>query len=326
MKKKLWFLHIAIVFFVLWAGCAVKERSPVKPLRPVAIAKKMAVVASRPTGPIIKRKVGIGRFTNETNYGRGFLTDEEGDPLGKQAADILANHLVQSKKFIVIERPDIGKIKKEISGFSEGKEDSLLGVDAIILGSITEFGRETLGKTGFLSKTKKQVARCKVRLRLVNVATGYVFFSETGSWQATIETGTIMGMGSKASYDATLNDRAINAAITDLIDAIIKNLEERPWKSDILNIEGNQIFISGGSRQGLTKNQILGIYKPGKRIKSRQTGAKIHLPPTLLVKIKIDSFFGQNELDEGSICSLVEGDVSILSNFKELFVSTLEKD
>jgi curli biogenesis system outer membrane secretion channel CsgG len=291
----------------------------------LSAALKKKAVSTRPSGPILKRKVGIGRFSNETNYGRGFLSDSEGDPLGKQASDILTGHLVGSGKFIVVERPDINKIKTEISEFSKNKDDSLLGIDTIILGSITEFGRETAGKTGFLSKTKKQIARCKVTIRLVDISTGYAFFSETGAGQATIETGTILGMGSKASYDATLNDKAINSAITDLIDAIIKNLEERPWKSDILSVEENRAFISGGERQGLKKEQILGIYKPGKRIKSRQTGAYINLPPTLLAKIKIDSFFGQNELDEGSICSLVEGEISVLSKYKKLFVADLEK-
>jgi curli biogenesis system outer membrane secretion channel CsgG len=322
MKRILLFLSFATFFHILGTGCAVKEKSPPTPIPSLALKKK--AISIRPSGPILRRKVGIGRFSNETNYGRGFLTDSEGDPLGKQAADILGGHLVNSGKFIVVERPDIKKIKTEINEFSKGKDDTLLGIDTMILGSITEFGRETVGKTGFLSKTKKQVARCKVTIRLVDIATGYAFFSETGAGEATIETGTILGMGSKASYDATLNDKAINSAITDLIDAIIKNLEERPWKSDILSVEGNTVFISGGERQGLKKEQVLGIYKPGKRIKSQQSGAYINLPPTLLGKIKINSFFGNNEIDEGSVCLLVDGGTGILSNYKELFIANLE--
>ncbi|MCR5745029.1 MAG: penicillin-binding protein activator LpoB, partial [Bacteroidales bacterium] len=33
----------------------------------------------------IKRKVAIGRFTNETQYGKGIFYDKENDPMRKQA-------------------------------------------------------------------------------------------------------------------------------------------------------------------------------------------------------------------------------------------------
>src|SRR5271169_942095 len=168
--------------------------------------------------------------------------------LGKQASDMLATRLVASQKFLVFERPDLDKITAEQSVTGQS---NLIGVDALIIGSVTEFGRSTTGKSGFLSGTKVQTAHAKVELRLVDVRTGYVFFTASGTGDANTESGEIAGFGSKADYDATLNDRAIGAAISDVQSTLIAKLEERPWRTDILKVDGQQLYISGGSRQGL---------------------------------------------------------------------------
>ena len=47
-------------------------------------------------GKTYKRKIAIGRFTNETVYGRSLLTDAEFDRIGKQASDILGSRLIKS--------------------------------------------------------------------------------------------------------------------------------------------------------------------------------------------------------------------------------------
>ena len=38
----------------------------------------------------LKRKVAIGRFSNETQYAKGLFYDKENDPMRKQARDILS--------------------------------------------------------------------------------------------------------------------------------------------------------------------------------------------------------------------------------------------
>jgi curli biogenesis system outer membrane secretion channel CsgG len=114
---------------------------------------------------------------------------------------------------MVFERPDLNAVRAEqrISG-----ESNLVGVDALILGSVTEFGRANEAKQGFLSSTRRQVARAAVEIRLVDARTGHVFFTATGRGKATVEDGRVAGFGNRVGYDATLNDRAISAAIADL--------------------------------------------------------------------------------------------------------------
>ncbi len=65
--------------------------------------------------PTLKRKVAIARFGNEAQYGKSTLFGTNNNyNAEKQATDILSAKLVQSGKFILLERSDIDNINKEI--------------------------------------------------------------------------------------------------------------------------------------------------------------------------------------------------------------------
>jgi curli biogenesis system outer membrane secretion channel CsgG len=290
-------------------GCATTSTPQQVVTAPVSAARQADAQrqAALPQTKTLKRKVAIGRFTNETRYGKTFQVDANNDPLGKQVSDMLATRLVASQKFLVFERPDLDKVKAEQS---ITHESGLVGVDALVIGSITEFGRSTTGKSGFLSGTKVQNAHANVEIRLVDVKTGYVFFTASGTGDASTESGEIAGFGSKADYDATLNDRAIGAAISDVQNSLIAKLEERPWRSDILKVEGRQLYLSGGTRQGIQVGDVLNVLKAGEKVKSSQSGFDITLPAQTVGQVRIVSRFGDNETNEGSIADILSGDIT----------------
>jgi curli biogenesis system outer membrane secretion channel CsgG len=304
--KKLW-VHI-IVPIALLSGCATVKKQPEAVESSVSREAQLEAQKQQalPAKPKFKRKVAIGRFSNETRYGRSLLRDDENDPLGKQVSDILAGRLVESDRFLVFERPDINKLKAESE--LSGQALNVVGVDTMIFGSLTEFGHSTTGKKGFMSSTKKQTAEASVELRLVDVKTGHVFFTAKGTGTATVEAGEVAGYGSKASYDATLNDKAIDAAVSDVLNTLIRKLEEREWRTDILKIDGNQIFISGGTYQGIKQGEVFAVMSRGDEVKSQQTGFGIELPATKVGKIEVVSTFGTSESNEGSIAKILAGD------------------
>src|SRR5260370_6844239 len=110
---------------------------------------------------------------------------------------MLSTRLVASQQFLVFERPDLDKVKAEQT---ISHESGLVGVDVLVIGSVTEFGRSTTGKSGFLSGTKVQTAHAKVEIRLVDVRTGYVFFTAVGAGDASTESGEAPGFGIKTYY------------------------------------------------------------------------------------------------------------------------------
>jgi len=299
-------LRVAFAALFLSACATVSER-PVPVEAPVSRANQIAAqsAAQAPAAHRYKSKIAIARFTNESNYGRSLLTDQDLDRIGKQAGDMLMSRLVLSGKFLVLERPDAAKLEREqkLSG------GSMIGADTVIAGSVTEFGRSVGGKSGFLSSTKVQLAKAKVDIRLVDVKTGLAYFSANGSGEASTESGEIAGFGSRAEYDATLNDRAIAAAISDVVDRLVDKLSDRPWRTDILEVRGNDLFISGGERQGLKRGDTLAVLQATGTAKSKQTGFEIALPPRRVGTLRVVSLFGDSETNEGSVCRVIAGTV-----------------
>ncbi|OGW25808.1 MAG: curli production assembly protein CsgG [Nitrospirae bacterium GWC2_42_7] len=306
----------------LFVGCATVSEKPIILESPASKnqLQQAQTISQLPITKRYKRKIAIARFTNESNYGRALMNDQDYDRIGKQASDMLASKLIKSNKFVVFERTDINKIlsEKAISG-----DAGLVGVNALIIGSVTEFGRAITGKTGFLSSTKVQTARAKVDVRIVDVKTGQAFFSATGAGEANTESGEIAGYGNRAEYDATLNDRAISASISDMIDKLVSSLDERPWRTDVLEIQGGQLFISGGQRQGLKVGDMLQVMEKGQTMKSQQSGFDINLPPKKVAIVKVTTFFGDNENNEGSVCEVVSGAIDYTS-LKTIYVEEVK--
>jgi curli biogenesis system outer membrane secretion channel CsgG len=303
----------ALATLILPACATVSERpvaveSPVPKAQQVAARKALDIPESKQ----YKLKIAIGRFTNESHYGRSLLTDFDLDRIGKQASDMLTSRLVGSEQFVVLERPDLSKVLREqdIREMGFAGDASLVGADTLIVGSVTEFGRSVGGKVGFLSSTKTQTARAKVDIRLVDAKTGHAYFAAAGTGEASTESGEIAGFGSRAAYDATLNDRAIAAAISDVIDKLVSQLSDRRWRTDILDVRGRQVFISGGRKQGLKEGDTLAILEAGETIRSRQTGFDVTLPAQAVATIRVVGLFGETETNEGAVCEILTGSVT----------------
>lgn len=213
---------------------------------------------------VIKRKVAIGRFSNETQYAKGLFYDKENDPMGKQALDILTAKLAASEKFILLERNDLSVLLEE-SKRNGTNLSSTIGADFLIIGSITEFGRKNIGKSGVFSTTKTQVAEAAVSIRLVDVTTGLIIYSDEAKGSAEITTKTTLGVGGNAGFDATLSDKAISEAIGQLVENIINKCTDKPWRTYFLSFDDDAILIAGGSSQGLEQGTVLKLKTKGNK-------------------------------------------------------------
>jgi len=306
MQIPSFFLIIIICFL---QSCATLDKAEVKVVDTKPQISK--VLTDEAPAKYLKRKVAIARFTNETNYGRSFFSEGKDENIGKQATDILSARLAATSKFLLLERSDIEKTFSEMKLKLARDELSELNLSAdyLIIGSISEFGRKTVGEVSVFSRTKKQSAHCKVNIRMVDVYTGEIIYSEEGSGEAFSEVESVMGLGGRAGYDYTLNDKVISAAISKLVNNIIENLLDKPWRSYVLSYDRSLYIIAGGKSQGIAKGDIFEVYLKGKKVKNPQTGLMIELPGQLIGKIKVESMMGSTSADEISLCSLVSGNL-----------------
>lgn len=259
----------------------------------------------------LKRKVAIARFSNETTYAKGVFYDKANDPLGKQAVDILSTKLASSNKFILLERQDMDKIEQELK-IAGNESLQKVGADYLIIGSITEFGRKNVGDVSVFSRSKTQTVQAGVNIRLIDVSTGQIIYSEESKGEAETTNKTVMGLGKQTDYDATLSDKAISAAISKLVENIINNCMDRPWKSYFLAHDENGILISGGKSQGIKIGDTYDVVEKGRSVKNPQTGMMIELPGKTVGKIKIDFTGGDTPINEFSMVTFSEGGVDKL--------------
>lgn len=195
----------------LLAACATESNR--------ALETPQVHAAARPyQGPRIP--VVLGKFDNRTSYMRGIFSDGI-DHLGGQARTILVTHLQQSNRFAVLDRDNLKETADEAK--IAGAEQKLRGGDFAISGDITEFGRREIGDQqlfGIAGNGRKQVAYAKVSLYVIDVHTSEVIFSVQGAGEYALDTREVLGFGSSAAYDSTLNGKVLDLAIREAVDKL----------------------------------------------------------------------------------------------------------
>lgn len=212
---------VALTAMLTLAGCATSESSR------VIEAQTVSTYNTSYSGP--RYALVIGNFQNRSSYQRGLFSDGQ-DRLGSQAKTILKTHLQQTNRFDVVDRDNLAQIAEEakISGTAQALEGAQIAVG----GDVTEFGRKTTGDQqlfGILGSGKTQVAYAKVALNLVDVRTSRVVYSAQGAGEYALSNREVVGFGSTAGYDATLNGKVLNLAITEAVNNLVDGLEQGAW-------------------------------------------------------------------------------------------------
>ena len=296
-------LLTAGVLAIVVTSCATSTQEKINPVvQPAQVSPVIAQGQQR----VLKRKVAIARFSDETKRATSFLVNSDGSKLGKQASDILAARLTESGKFIMFERSDLDKVINEQA--YANLEAQKIGTDYLIVGSVSEFGRANGSDVGVFSRNKIQTASATVNIRLIDTHTGQIIFSQEGKGEARSEASTVMGVGSQAGYDATLDDKAISAAISKVTSKLMENLLEKPWQAFLIKGDGNQLFLTGGPSQGIKTGDRFKVVKRGSTIKNPQTGMLVELPGTQVAAIKVVASVGQGD-NELSVCELESGTI-----------------
>ncbi len=211
----------AIICSLMVLGCATETQRTLTP----------ATVASSGTaysGP--KYTLVVGKFQNRSTYMQGIFSDGA-DQLGSQAKTILKTHLQQTGRFVVVDRENMSEIAKEAE--IRGAKQTLSGAEAAITGDVTEFGRKNVGDMelfGILGAGSKQIAYAKVALNVVDVATSEIVYSVQGAGEFELSNREVVGFGGTAGYDATLNGKVLNLAITEAVNNLVTGLERGDWR------------------------------------------------------------------------------------------------
>ena len=216
--KKLLLISLA----TLTLSACVQEGSRTLPIQKVESAARPQV------GPRVP--ISVGKFDNRSSFMRGVFSNNE-DRMGSQAQTILVTHLQQSQRFSVLDRSVMSEIKQEAA--LKKQNQNIQGADYVVTGDVTEFGRKDVGDRqlfGILGRGKTQVAYAKVNLNIVNTLTSEVVYSSQGAGEYSLSEREVIGFGSTAGYDATLNGKVLDLAIRDAVNNLVSGIDSGAWR------------------------------------------------------------------------------------------------
>ena len=133
-----------------------------------------------------------------------------------------------------------------------------------------------------------------------------------------------MGLGGTAGFDATLSDKALSAAMSQLVENIINKCMDKPWQGYILAKEEDSFIISGGTSQGINTGDVFNVYTRGKKIKNPQSGMMVELPGKKIGAMTILMSIGDVPENEVSFCTYEGEDIDI-ENLEKYFQCDLEQ-
>ncbi|MEZ5740018.1 MAG: CsgG/HfaB family protein [Burkholderiaceae bacterium] len=204
------------------AGCATTETS-------TSVATQAAPISSKPFAG--KRlPVAIGKFENKSAFQRGIFSDGV-DRMGSQARTILTAQLNLTNRFSVLDRENLDQATRE--SVMRAQPQALRGADFLVTGDVTEFGRKEVGDRqlfGLLGRGKAQIAYAKVTLNVVNTQTLEVAYSVQGAGEYALSAREVVGFGSTAGYDSTLNGKVLDLAIREAVDKLAAGVDAQAIK------------------------------------------------------------------------------------------------
>jgi len=259
-----------------------------------------------------KKRVAVLNFdygTVQSSVSAIFGTNQD---VGKGISDLLVQKLVQDGKYSVIERNALDKILGEQNFANSDRVDSstaakigrILGVDAVIMGSITQFGRDDKNTNigggalgGYGSKfgiggVGKHNAKAVVGItaRLVDTTTAEILAAVTGTGQSTRSGTSLIGAGggggsaAGGGYDMSSSnfaDTILGEAVHQAVDSMATQLDDKAAALPTRKIEisgivadvtGNTLVLNVGSKDGVKVGDMLDISRPIKTVKDPTTG------------------------------------------------------
>ena len=281
-----------------------------------------------------KKRVAVLDFdygTVQSNVAAIFGTNQD---IGKGITDLLVQRLVERGTYSVIERKALDKILKEQNFSNSDRADSttaaklgrILGVDAIVTGSITQFGRDDQNRTlggsalGGLAgryglggvSTKNSKAVVAITTRMINTDTAEILAAVTGRGESTRSGASLVGSGGSwmhagtgvidmgsSNFANTILGEAVNQAVANVsqqLDSKATQLPNRKVELDglVADVSGSQLVLNIGSKAGV---------KVGDHLEVRRKQREITDPATGKVLRRIEDKVGQvviTEVDEQS--------------------------
>jgi curli biogenesis system outer membrane secretion channel CsgG len=287
-----------------------------------------------------KKRVAVFDFDYATVHGGVASIFGQDVDIGKGISDLLVKYLVKDGSYSVIERKALDKILAEqnfsnsdrANPTSAARLGKLLGVDAIIVGSITEFGNDTkktgvgggggglggFGLGGFKhSNTKAIVA---LDARIVDIDTAEILAVAEGKGESQRSSTSLLGGGGNwhgwgggavdfgsSDFQNTIIGEATKAAVEQMSTQVIAGKEKLVARTVVVEglvaaVDSGMVVLNVGGKAGLKAGDELTVERVSKEIKDPATGKVLRRMSTPVGVVKATDVD-----DVSAVCSVVSG-------------------
>ena len=287
-----------------------------------------------------KKRVAIMDFDYATVHGGVSAIFGQDVDIGQGIADLLVTNLVKDGSYSVIERKALDKILAEqnfsnsdrANPTSAAKIGKMLGVDAIVVGSITQFGNDTKNQNigggggnwggfgvGGIGR-KKAKAIVGITARIVDIDTGEILAVAEGKGESQRNSTSLLGGGGNwhgfgaghvdmgsSDFQNTIIGEATKAAVDQMTSGVIAGKEKLQVRTVtvaglVAAVEGGQIILNVGGKAGLKVGDQLNVERVTKEIKDPSNGQVIRRLSTPVGIVKV------TDVDEASsVATAVSG-------------------
>jgi curli biogenesis system outer membrane secretion channel CsgG len=300
----------------------------------VAAAVSLAWVLPAPVAAQSKPRVAVLNFEYEGVRAAAAAALKTDQDVGAGVADILIQELVKGGHFAVVERNALDAVLKEQNFSNSDRADPataarigrVLGADAIIVGSVTQFAvQETTGAGGSLSRLTRGAlsgvqrnsskAMVGIHARLVNTSTAEIMTAATGTGESSGSSTSVSAAATVAPLDMTSSafgssfigtavNRAVNSVAAQLNGVGQKIATTRVNYSGVIaDVSGKALIVNVGKKGGVQVGDRLEISRVVRSVTDPQDPTKILR--TISEKVATAAV---TEADDVSATATVDGD------------------
>jgi curli biogenesis system outer membrane secretion channel CsgG len=281
-----------------------------------------------------KKRIAVMDFDYATVHAKSTAIFGQDVDIGKGIADLLVANMVKDGNYSVFERKALDKLLAEqnfsnsdrANPTSAAKIGKLLGVDAIVLGSITQFGNEiddtTVGGTGGALLLgpyghRKFKAIVDLTARIVDIDTGEILAAAYSEGESKRKSKLLVvgGRGwrgvsadfGSSDFQYTVIGEAVKAAVDRLASEVIADREKLHARTIVVSgliasLDGEQIILNVGSKAGIKIGDQLNVERINQEIKDPATGEVIRRLASQLGVLKV-----MDVDDTSAACGVVSG-------------------
>jgi curli biogenesis system outer membrane secretion channel CsgG len=277
-----------------------------------------AIAQANPSRKQEKLRVAVLDFDYSGLSNPQWLTFVNGGASG--VSDMLVTQLVESGRYTVIERSRIDAVIKEQNLGASGRVDAstaaqigqILGVDVVIIGSITQFDlqkKQSGGSFIIVNTTSTQTdAFVKLNVRAINTTTAEIVTTAQGEGTANQSDGGTMVLGIGGGSSTSNEGKLLSAATDKAITQVVGNLNDKADKlaaapraiprvnALVAAVAGNQIILNKGTGDGYRVGLRMSIERPTQTVKDPQTGKVIRQITQPIGTIELVEVDGQSSV------------------------------